>query len=346
MNPLSARMRAAGRLLGRVCRHNSDNTRAIFRWRQHTPAHPGLEREALHHRGGAEPLRAGRGLSTPRCSEMASSTPRGVFRGSLYLRGGGDPTFGSRRFAHAFLRRGGHGAGSGRDPWTRRGSSASAGGSTATSPPSIRCAAAPTRATASRRGLGPLSAWLLQPRPLHDGTSRGFQANPPAFAAAGLDDALEALGVAVRLRPRAGPTPGGRARARERRVAADGAADPAHQQAVGQLLRRDAAQGPRAPGRRARHHRRAARGIAAALRPRDWARAPTARGRLGARRAATAPPRSASCGCSPAMRRARRLRPVRRLAADRGPRRHALRPHAPRRRRAAAAAARRARSRT
>ena len=55
--------------------------------------------------------------------------------------------------------------------------------------------------------VGPLSA-LSYNRGLFTEGGRGFQANPPAFAAARLDEALEARGIAVRLKPRAGITPG------------------------------------------------------------------------------------------------------------------------------------------
>jgi D-alanyl-D-alanine carboxypeptidase/D-alanyl-D-alanine-endopeptidase (penicillin-binding protein 4) len=54
--------------------------------------------------------------------------------------------------------------------------------------------------------VGPLSA-LSYNRGLFTEGGRGFQAKPPAFAAARLDDALEARGVTVRLKPRAGTTP-------------------------------------------------------------------------------------------------------------------------------------------
>ena len=54
--------------------------------------------------------------------------------------------------------------------------------------------------------VGPLSA-LSYNRGLFTESGRGFQANPPAFAAARLDDALEARGIPVRLKPRAGLTP-------------------------------------------------------------------------------------------------------------------------------------------
>ena len=54
--------------------------------------------------------------------------------------------------------------------------------------------------------VGPLSG-LSYNRGLFTEGGRGFQANPPAFAAARLDDALEARHIPVRLKPRAGVTP-------------------------------------------------------------------------------------------------------------------------------------------
>jgi D-alanyl-D-alanine carboxypeptidase/D-alanyl-D-alanine-endopeptidase (penicillin-binding protein 4) len=54
--------------------------------------------------------------------------------------------------------------------------------------------------------VGPLSG-LSYNRGLFTEGGRGFQANPPAFAAARLDEALEARGIAVRQKPRAGAAP-------------------------------------------------------------------------------------------------------------------------------------------
>jgi serine-type D-Ala-D-Ala carboxypeptidase/endopeptidase (penicillin-binding protein 4) len=129
----------------------------------------------------------------------------GVYRGSLYLRGGGDPTFGSRRF-------------------TRR---SYGGGATVQDLAELLDEAGIRRvrgrvygdesAFDSLRGgpdsgygvsvwVGPLSA-LSYNRGLFTEGGRGFQANPPAFAAARLDAALEARDIPVRLRPRAGLTP-------------------------------------------------------------------------------------------------------------------------------------------
>jgi serine-type D-Ala-D-Ala carboxypeptidase/endopeptidase (penicillin-binding protein 4) len=131
----------------------------------------------------------------------------GVFRGSLYLRGGGDPTFGSRRFS----------------------SRSYGGGATVEDLAALVADAGVERVTGriygdesrhdSLRGgpdsgyavsiwVGPLSALSFH-RGLATETGRSYQVSPPAFAAARLDAALEARGVRVRLKPRAGTTPAG-----------------------------------------------------------------------------------------------------------------------------------------
>jgi serine-type D-Ala-D-Ala carboxypeptidase/endopeptidase (penicillin-binding protein 4) len=131
----------------------------------------------------------------------------GVWRGSLYLRGGGDPTFGSRRF-------------------TGR---AYGGGATVEDLAALVDEAGVERVTGrvygdesghdSLRGgpdsgygvsiwVGPLSALSFN-RGLADERGRAFQVDPPAFAAARLDAALEARGIRVRLKPRAGTAPAG-----------------------------------------------------------------------------------------------------------------------------------------
>ena len=74
---LTRYMRVAGAYSGAyVVDLSGDRPRAIFRWRQQTAAHPGLEHEALHHNRGAGPLRHARARSARRCSARASSTPR------------------------------------------------------------------------------------------------------------------------------------------------------------------------------------------------------------------------------------------------------------------------------
>jgi serine-type D-Ala-D-Ala carboxypeptidase/endopeptidase (penicillin-binding protein 4) len=131
-------------------------------------------------------------------------TEDGVYDGDLYLRGGGDPTFGSRRFA------------------TR----SYGGGASVETLATLIHEAGIERVTGrvygdeskhdSLRGgpdsgyglsiwVGPLSA-LSYNRGLADERGRSFQTDPPSFAAARLDAALEARGVRVRLKPRSGAT--------------------------------------------------------------------------------------------------------------------------------------------
>ena len=202
---LARYMRGAGPYSGAyVVDVSPDSPHAVFRWRQQTQrilasntklftTTAALSRFGVEGTLGTEVLGTGE-LDT-----------EGVFHGSLYLRGGGDPTFGSRRFATrsygggatvqdlaALLEdasielvtgrvygdesafdslRGGPDSGYGVSPW-----------------------------------VGPLSA-LSYNRGLFTEGGRSFQANPPAFAAARLDDALEAAGVPVRMKPRPGVTP-------------------------------------------------------------------------------------------------------------------------------------------
>jgi D-alanyl-D-alanine carboxypeptidase/D-alanyl-D-alanine-endopeptidase (penicillin-binding protein 4) len=202
---LARYMRAAGPYSGAyVAEVSGDAARPVFRWRQQTPrvlasnaklftTTAALSRFGTEGTLGTEVLGTGE-LDT-----------EGVFRGSLYLRGGGDPAFGSRSF-------------------TKR---SYGGGATVQDLAALLEDAGIERITGrvygdesafdSLRGgpdsgygvstwVGPLSA-LSYNRGLFTEGGRGFQANPPAFAAARLDDALEAAGITVRLRPRAGVTP-------------------------------------------------------------------------------------------------------------------------------------------
>jgi serine-type D-Ala-D-Ala carboxypeptidase/endopeptidase (penicillin-binding protein 4) len=129
----------------------------------------------------------------------------GVWRGDLYLRGGGDPTFGSARYSRRFY----------------------GGGGTVEALAKLLDEAGIERVSGrvygdesrhdslrggpdSRYGVsiwvGPLSA-LSYNRGLANEAGSGFQTNPPSFAAGRLDGALEARGIRVRMRPRSGVTP-------------------------------------------------------------------------------------------------------------------------------------------
>lgn len=133
---------------------------------------------------------------------------RGVWRGDLYLVGGGDPTFGSRSFARsaygverstvetlaARLDEAGIERVSGRVRGDESAFDSLRGG--------------PDSGYGTSIWVGPLSA-LGYNRGLASESGSSFQGNPPAFAAARLTDALRRRGIAVRRRPRAGETPSG-----------------------------------------------------------------------------------------------------------------------------------------
>jgi serine-type D-Ala-D-Ala carboxypeptidase/endopeptidase (penicillin-binding protein 4) len=131
----------------------------------------------------------------------------GVWRGDLYLRGGGDPTFGSRGFVRKY-----YGSGATVEQLAKLVQAAGI------ERVSGRIYGDESRQDALRGGpdsgygvsvwVGPLSALSFN-RGLANDRGTAFQANPPAFAAARLDAALEARGVTVRGKPGTGMAPQG-----------------------------------------------------------------------------------------------------------------------------------------
>jgi serine-type D-Ala-D-Ala carboxypeptidase/endopeptidase (penicillin-binding protein 4) len=130
----------------------------------------------------------------------------GVFSGDLYLVGGGDPTFGSRRFATRSYGAGasvedlaskleevgietvtGHVFGDESHFDSRRGT--------------------PSSGFRTSIDVGPLSA-LAYNRGLASERGFGFQSNPPLFAAVRLRAALKGAGIKVKGASRVGRTPG------------------------------------------------------------------------------------------------------------------------------------------
>ncbi|MDQ3721155.1 MAG: D-alanyl-D-alanine carboxypeptidase, partial [Actinomycetota bacterium] len=131
----------------------------------------------------------------------------GTWRGSLYLVGGGDPTFGSRSFAGRNY--GGGGAvedlaGALREAGIRRVTGRIIGDETVFD----------TRRGGPASGfgispyVGPLSGLAFN-RGLATEGGRGYQSRPALFAAARLDSALERRGVRVAVGPRTGKAPAG-----------------------------------------------------------------------------------------------------------------------------------------
>jgi D-alanyl-D-alanine carboxypeptidase/D-alanyl-D-alanine-endopeptidase (penicillin-binding protein 4) len=131
----------------------------------------------------------------------------GIWRGSLYLRGGGDPTFGTKSFARRSY---GGGASVERlatlldEAGIERVSGRVYGDESQFD--SLR--GGPDSRYGTSIWVGPLSALAFN-RGLGNVSGSSFQVNPPAFAALKLDAALERRGIRVRLRPRSGAAPAG-----------------------------------------------------------------------------------------------------------------------------------------
>jgi serine-type D-Ala-D-Ala carboxypeptidase/endopeptidase (penicillin-binding protein 4) len=202
---LTRQMRPAGSFSGAYVMNLTTGER-VFAWRAGTPrilasntklftSAAALARFGTEGTLGTEVLGAGQ------------LDPEGVWRGDLYLRGGGDPTFGSRRFTARSY----------------------GGGATVEDLATLledvgiqrvtgRVYGDESRHDALRGGpdsgygvsiwVGPLSGLSFN-RGLASETGRSYQVDPPSFAAARLDAALEARGIRVRLKPRAGTTPEG-----------------------------------------------------------------------------------------------------------------------------------------
>ncbi len=131
----------------------------------------------------------------------------GTWRGSLYLVGGGDPTFGSRSFGSRNY--GGGGAvedlaGALASAGIRRVSGRIIGDETAFD----TRRGGPSSGYRTSGYVGPLSGLAFN-RGLATESGRGYQSKPSLFAAARLDSALGRRGIDVAVSPRTGDAPGG-----------------------------------------------------------------------------------------------------------------------------------------
>jgi D-alanyl-D-alanine carboxypeptidase/D-alanyl-D-alanine-endopeptidase (penicillin-binding protein 4) len=200
---LVSRMRSAGSFSGAYV-YNATDGRAVFRWNDKrrrilasntklfTTA-TALTRYGQDGTLGTEVLGSG------------SQDADGVWHGDLYLRGGGDPTFGSRRFVRRNY-------GSGGTVETLADRVKKAGVQEVTG----RIYGDESRFDALRGGpdsgygtsiwVGPLSGLSFN-RGLGSSGGSSFQTKPSLFAARRLDAALERRGVNVAKGPRRGRTP-------------------------------------------------------------------------------------------------------------------------------------------
>ncbi len=200
---LTRQMRASGAYSGAYV-VNVSQGQTVFRYKQNTPRILASNTKlfttaaALARYGSEGTL----GTEVLGDSEVAED---GIWRGDLYLRGGGDPTFGSHRFVRRYYGRGAtverlaaliEQAGIERITGRVYGDESRFD--------SLR--GGPESRYATSIWVGPLSGLAFN-RGLGDEQGRSFQVDPPRFAATQLDAALERRGVSVRLKARAGVAP-------------------------------------------------------------------------------------------------------------------------------------------
>lgn len=200
---LAGSMRAAGSASGAFVQ-NATTGRVVFRWRHARPRVLASNTKLYTTATALARFGVGARLHTE-VRGAGELDFDGVYRGNLYLVGGGDPTFGSRRFARrsygsaasverlaAKLDRYGIEQVRGRILGDESRFDSLRGG--------------PESGYATSSYVGPLSA-LSYNRGLGDESGRSFQSDPPSFAATRLDAALQRRGIAVRGAPRAGRRP-------------------------------------------------------------------------------------------------------------------------------------------
>jgi serine-type D-Ala-D-Ala carboxypeptidase/endopeptidase (penicillin-binding protein 4) len=202
---LTKQMRAAGPFSGAYVL-DADNRTTLFKWKPDTPRILASNTKLFTAAGVVNKLGPEATLST---TVVGSGTqePDGTYRGDLYLRGAGDPTFGSSSFVSRNYGTGGtvddladqiEGAGitsvTGRVYGDESRFDSLRGG--------------PDSGYGTSIWVGPLSA-LSYNRGLANDRGSAFQSNPPAFAAGRLDAVLEDRGVSVRGKPAVGQAPAG-----------------------------------------------------------------------------------------------------------------------------------------
>jgi D-alanyl-D-alanine carboxypeptidase/D-alanyl-D-alanine-endopeptidase (penicillin-binding protein 4) len=200
---LTGAMRSAGPYSGAWVRNATDG-RTLFHWRAGSPRVLASNVKIFTTSAALDRFGEDGAFDTV---VLARETvdESGVLRGDLYVRGGGDPAFGS----DSFVRRSyGFGA-----TVEQLAAAVSAAGVTRVTG---RVVGDESRFDSLRGGpdsgygtsvwVGPLSALGFN-RGLAREAGSSFQVNPPAFAAARLDEALSELGVSVRGSPRAGQAP-------------------------------------------------------------------------------------------------------------------------------------------
>jgi serine-type D-Ala-D-Ala carboxypeptidase/endopeptidase (penicillin-binding protein 4) len=200
---LGGAMSAAGSWSGAYV-FNATSGRPVFAWRHTTPRI--LASNTKLFTTAAALARFGvEGTLTTEVRGTGSLDARGIYRGDLYLVGGGDPTFGSQSFtARAYG--GGATVEALAAQLDRIGIERVAGRVLGDESAFDSLRGGPDSGYGTSIWVGPLSA-LGYNRGLANENGSSFQASPPAFAAARLADALRRRRIAVTGAPRAGAAP-------------------------------------------------------------------------------------------------------------------------------------------
>jgi len=183
---------------------NADSGRPVLAWRHTTPRI--LASNTKLFTTAAALARFGvEGTLATEVRGSAQLGERGVWRGNLYLVGGGDPTFGSESFtARAYG--GGATVEALASQLERAGVERVAGRVLGDESAFDSLRGGPDSGYGTSIWVGPLSG-LGYNRGLGSENGSSFQTNPPAFAAARLTDALRKRGIAVAGSPGSGVAP-------------------------------------------------------------------------------------------------------------------------------------------
>jgi serine-type D-Ala-D-Ala carboxypeptidase/endopeptidase (penicillin-binding protein 4) len=180
--------------------YNADSAKPVFAWR-HTTARILASNTKLFTTAAALARFGVRGKLATEVRGVGELGKKGVWRGNVFLVGGGDPTFGSQSFGGggatvealaAQLDRAGVKRVAGRVLGDESAFDSLRGG--------------PDSGYATSPWVGPLSA-LGYNRGLGNENGSSYQASPPAFVAARLADALRRRGIAVSGSPGSGSAP-------------------------------------------------------------------------------------------------------------------------------------------
>jgi D-alanyl-D-alanine carboxypeptidase/D-alanyl-D-alanine-endopeptidase (penicillin-binding protein 4) len=201
---LAAAMGGSGSWSGAYV-YNADSGKPVFAWRHTTPRILASNTKLFTTAAALARFGTAGTLATEvrGSGELGS---RGVYRGNLYLVGGGDPTFGSASFVSRS-----YGEGATVEALAaqldRAGIERVAGRVLGDESAFDNLRGGPDSGYGVSVWVGPLSA-LGYNRGLGSETGSSFQANPPSFAAARLADALRRRGIAVSGAAGSGTAPG------------------------------------------------------------------------------------------------------------------------------------------